>query len=283
MMKVYARTRETEAAWKFATLSLAGSAIAAPIIPPLLAVVFRDANKWDGLFGMIHDFSEILESVCILPQLLLLRQTTVPTVIDSFYLVALFVYRIFYVFNWILREADPEDHVKPNRVDVLFGVIQVILYFDFAWVYYTRQRVKLRGGGLVDSDDFRRGLFMRRLFGKPAVDDQNDEEGAPALGPQDYNDHTRPSVGRTASQNKWGARGISVSADDSVLAQEQERQSGAQGEDRFLDEEDAVADATLRDPDDLALDSDDDDESEDVNKKNAPKDAGIMGGEEWRG
>jgi hypothetical protein len=33
--------------------------------------------------------------VCVLPQLLLLRQTTVPTVIDSYYLLALGSYRAF--------------------------------------------------------------------------------------------------------------------------------------------------------------------------------------------
>lgn len=38
-------------------------------------------------------FSEILESICVVPQLLLMRQTTVPTVIDSFYLATLGTYR----------------------------------------------------------------------------------------------------------------------------------------------------------------------------------------------
>jgi hypothetical protein len=41
--------------------------------------------------------------VCVLPQLLLLRQTTVPTVIDSYYLLALGSYRGFYILNWIHR------------------------------------------------------------------------------------------------------------------------------------------------------------------------------------
>src|SRR5450432_624742 len=109
---------------------------------------------------MLIDFSLILESVCVLPQLLLLRQTTVPTVIDSYYLVALGSYRALYCLNWLYREVHMHDHWTPDPISVPFGILQTILYLDFAWVYWTRQRVKLRSGGIVDADDLNRGWLV---------------------------------------------------------------------------------------------------------------------------
>lgn len=147
-------------------------------------------------------FSIILESVCVLPQLILLRQTTVPTVIDSFYLLTLGSYRAFYILNWIVR-ATQEDGV--DVVAVIFGIVQTAFYVDFAWVYWTRQRVKLRNGGVVDSDDLSRGWLLRRLLGRQG--ESLDEEDIP----RNENPAEAP---RNSSRGKWGARGISVSADD---------------------------------------------------------------------
>ena len=74
---------------------------------------------------------------------------------------------------------------------------------DFAWVYWTRQRVKLRRGGVVDSDDFGRGWLVGRFANHKSVDFDYDEEAAPQ--------NEEPGV-----PNKWGRRGISVSADEGV-------------------------------------------------------------------
>jgi ER lumen protein retaining receptor len=138
----------------------------------------------------------------VLPQLILLRQTNVPTVIDSYYLVLLGSYRALYILNWIVRFADKnERHFDP--IAVIFGIIQTVLYADFAWVYYSRQRVKLRAGGIVDSDDLERGFFVGRLVGKKSQD--NDEDSA--------EEGDSVSGGRNRG-GRWGARGISVSADE---------------------------------------------------------------------
>ena len=207
----------------------------------------------------LRSFSEILESVAVLPQLLLLRQTTIPTVIDSYYLLALGCYRGFYILNWIERAADPDDQL-PDHLSIVFGVIQTLLYLDFAWVYWTRQRVKLRNGGVVDADDIRQGWLLRRIFGK-YVDHGNhggadDEESAPAL--------HGPRHGGSGGQNasKWGARGISVSADDGTLEQEHlfaaERSDGHHNLDASVD-----PDARMQDPDDLARALDNEEEEED--------------------
>lgn len=219
----------------------------------------------------MHDFSEILESVCVLPQLLLLRQTTVPTVIDSFYLLTLGSYRGFYVLNWIWREADTNDST-PDPVSVIFGVVQTALYIDFAWVYWTRQRVKLRGGGIVDADDIRRGWLLSRIFGKHVdVEPEDDEENAPALGGSGgRNGH---AAGR-APRAKWGARGISISADDGVLNQED-----ALGHEEGVTDEPVDPDAKMRDPDELALALDDDDDAPPPPPRGET--SGVRGGDEW--
>jgi len=240
MMSVFARTREKEKAWRFGIYCLTGSLILA--MPVNAIFIQGPAVKLPGgavghLYShpfrfseILWTFSEILESVCVLPQLLLLRQTTVPTVIDSFYLLCLGSYRAFYIVNWIIRLADSsERHFDP--ISVVFGIIQTLLYVDFAWVYFTRQRVKLRAGGVVDSDDLGRGWLVGRIAGKHS--DLDEEEGTPALAPG-ANDYNRPT-------QRWGRRGISVSADEDVLEGEdaQPLADPTAFEDELTDDEDA--------------------------------------------
>ena len=199
MLRVYARTRERERAWKLGGYSFGASLIVAPVV----SLIF---NGWSGstIIEMLWTFSIVLESVCILPQLLLLRQTTVPTVIDSFYLVTLGSYRGFYILNWVYRMFTPN---KPEPISVIFGVIQTAFYVDFAWVYYTRQRVKLRGGSVVDADDLRKGFLVSRVLNQGRESQDEDAEAQPD-GHAD--DQPRPNA------NRWGQRGVSVSADDTL-------------------------------------------------------------------
>ncbi|KAL8818030.1 MAG: hypothetical protein Q9223_003255 [Gallowayella weberi] len=170
MMRIYARTREREKAWKL---------------------------------------GKILESVCVLPQLLLLRQTSVPTVIDSFYLVTLGSYRAFYMLNWFVRYFGAEHHFEP--IATIFGTVQTAFYVDFAWVYWTRQRVKLRNGAVVDSEnvdiqDLSRGFLVNRLAAPNASEEE--EQVASSLA-QDAREQSSARRG-----GAWGTRGISLSADE---------------------------------------------------------------------
>lgn len=206
----------------------------------------------------------------MLPQLLLLRQTTVPTVIDSFYLLTLGSYRALYCVNWLIRGLDRDDP-GPDKVSVIFGIIQTALYIDFAWVYYTRQRVKLRGGGVVDADDLRRSWLLRRIFGKygNVAEDDDDEESGPALG-----DGTR------RARPKWGARGISVSADDGVFDAEREHLAQSEGITSPVD-----PDAKMQDPDELAKALDDDDDEAGSSSRRFSDRNGSPSGvrnDEWR-
>lgn len=141
---------------------------------------------------------------------MLLRQTTVPTVIDSYYLLMLGSYRAFYILNWLVRGLGSEGHW--DVIADLYGVIQTAFYVDFAWVYYTRQRVKLRNGGVVDSEDFRHSWLVSKILNfrqrRSADEEQNVNE-------EDVEDEEVAGGGRPRN-NRWGTRGISVSADDTL-------------------------------------------------------------------
>ncbi|KAG5987262.1 hypothetical protein E4U54_005069 [Claviceps lovelessii] len=271
MQWVFPRSRERELSWKMG----AGVLTVAAVLSPFLMLILE--SKW-GFRTLMWVFSEVLEAGCVLPQLLLLRQTTVPTVINSFYLVALGSYRALYILNWFVRELEV-DEKNPDAVAVIFGLVQTALYVDFAWVYYTRQRVKLRGGGIVDADDLRRGWLLSRIFGKGFESHDDDEESAPALGGPGHES-------RRSARPGWGARGISVSADEDVFDQERHRD-----EDGL--EERVDPDAKMQDPDELAkaLVDDDDDEDEGISAtassssklaKGASVPNGIRSGDEWR-
>lgn len=140
-----------------------------------------------------------------------------PTVIDSFYLLTLGSYRAFYILNWIIRGVSKEHHI--DWIQIIFGAIQTALYLDFAWVYWTRQRVKLRGGGVVDSDDMSKGWLVNRFLGAATTNRESFDEEEATVDPRDRpgsNDQRRSSVETRKPTHRWGARGVSVSADDTL-------------------------------------------------------------------
>lgn len=188
-------------------------------------------------------------------------------------------YRALYIVNWSIREVDMHDF-NPKATSVIFGIIQTLLYLDFAWVYWTRQRVKLRNGGVIDADDLRRGWLLTRIFGHKQFDiqpDEDDEESAPALGGGARRNGTAPRA-------KWGARGISVSADDGVLDTETARLTDDDDEEHGVTGGPVDPDAKMQDPDELAraLDDDDDAPLPGPHGGSNGEASGVRGGEEWR-
>ncbi|KAJ4352100.1 uncharacterized protein N0V89_007446 [Didymosphaeria variabile] len=256
MTGVYARTREREKAWKFGMYCLV-----APIaITPFWYWLFHETVIGKKAFlRVMWVFSEILEAGAVVPQLLLLRQTTVPTVLDSFYLVALGAYRFLYILNWITRATKEDEYKDPTSW--VWGTIQTALILDFAWVYWSRQRVKLRRGGVVDSEDLGRGWLVGRFVGRKSVDfDYNEEEARPA------DQNGRP-------KNAWGRRGISVSADEDV-------HGAPRGKNSVSGNEDPEA-QPLADP--AAFEDDDSDDALDAPPPAArtTHESGVSGGDEW--
>jgi len=201
--------------------------------------------------------------------LLLLRQTSVPTVIDSFYLATLGSYRAFYILNWIVRSATESNHSAIFPVSFTFGVIQTLFYFDFAWVYWTRQRVKLRYGGVVDGEDISRGwLISKVLRQRGNTEHDNDEDDAALAGQEE-------GIIRPAGRNNsaWGPRGISVSADDGVHEAERTHLADpAAFEDDYEDDAVVVSPAV----------SDADRASIKARDEAAAQESGVSNGVEWR-
>ncbi|KAF8138048.1 ER lumen protein retaining receptor-domain-containing protein [Mycena galopus ATCC 62051] len=168
MRWIYPHTPEGRMAWQASGIIL-GSAC---LLSLIVNYRFTPAE-------VLWSFSIVLESLCVIPQLILLRETTTPTVITSHYFLALGSYRALYIPNWIYRYM--VDRVV-DPIAVVFGIIQTAFYLDFAWVYYSRQRIKLRDGMLVDSDDYERGWLMRWLRSKGDTSLQPlDRDGAVAL------------------------------------------------------------------------------------------------------
>ncbi|KAK0939632.1 hypothetical protein LTR29_008758 [Friedmanniomyces endolithicus] len=242
MMRKFARTREKERGWRLAMGVLVGSVVAGP-------VVCRVVRGWEYTTKteVLWTFSIILESLCILPQLLLLRQTTVPTVLDSFYLVTLGSYRFFYLIKWIVQSFTEDQYVDP--IAVTFGIVQTALYLDFAWVYWTRQRVKLRGGGVVDGDDLSKSFLVRRFIGheRGSAEDEDLADEDASLARQENGTVPGPAA---RGGRSWGARGISVSADDTLAEHDRigiakRTTGGGMADPAAFEDEDDDADAPL--------------------------------------
>lgn len=119
--------------------------------------------------------------------------------------------------NWIVKGIKKDPNLRNEPISIIFGCIQTLLYIDFAWVYFTRQRVKLRGGSIVDSDDLSKGWIVKRLIGRRPNEEEDEE--APAYNHQDGAVDPRPK----SSSQRWGPRGISVSADDTTHEAEHDR------------------------------------------------------------
>lgn len=83
---------------------------------------------------------------------------------------------------------------------MIFGLVQTALYLDFAWVYWTRQRVKLRGGSIVDEADLGKGWLVRRFVGGRGGSGEQNGDGENI----NYNDHEQYEA-RTANRS-GGAR-----------------------------------------------------------------------------
>lgn len=81
---------------------------------------------------ILWTFSIWLEACAILPQLTLLQRLREVENLTSNYVVALGLYRAFYILNWIYRYTT-EGYI--NWVGWVGGVVQVLLYADFFYHY----------------------------------------------------------------------------------------------------------------------------------------------------
>merc|ERR1712232_9999 len=99
----------------------------------VLGILFTDEYT---LTDILWTSSIWLESVSILPQLVLLQQIREVENLTSDFVGAMGLYRAFYVLNWIYRYF-AEDYV--NWVGWIGGLIQTGLYCDFFY-YYAKSK-----------------------------------------------------------------------------------------------------------------------------------------------
>lgn len=96
----------------------------------LLAIVTCDSIT--NPINVLWAFSIWMESVAIFPQLYLLQRLREVENLTSHYVVAMGLYRFFYILNWIYRYYD-KHYTLP--IGWIGGIIQTALYCDFFYCY----------------------------------------------------------------------------------------------------------------------------------------------------
>lgn len=109
------------------------------LLPPaVVTLIWRiplsNVKYW--FIWLLWEYSYLVESVAILPQLLIIRRVGKAETITANYLVLLGLYRAFYIINWIIRINFLKIGVAPQIL--LAGCIQTVLYLDVFYLYFTK-------------------------------------------------------------------------------------------------------------------------------------------------
>lgn len=130
----YDKSQDTFLHWKFAVLPCA--------IIALITHLIGRGGKIDVL-ELLWTFSIYLESVAILPQLIVLQRYREVENLTGNYIFFMGAYRALYIVNWIYR-AHVEPHYKHHWVVYFCGVLQTLLYADFFYYFFLRYVKSLR-------------------------------------------------------------------------------------------------------------------------------------------
>jgi len=95
-----------------------------------------------NIMDMLWTFSIYLESIAILPQLIVLQRYREVENLTGNYVFFMGAYRFLYILNWIYRSYR-EPYYQHHFVVYFCGVLQTLLYVDFFY-YYIKS--KARGG-----------------------------------------------------------------------------------------------------------------------------------------
>jgi ER lumen protein retaining receptor len=94
------------------------------------------------LLELLWTFSIYLESIAILPQLIVLQRYREVENLTGNYILFMGAYRAFYILNWIYRSYH-EPMYQHHFVVYFCGVLQTVLYADFFYYYF---KSKQKGG-----------------------------------------------------------------------------------------------------------------------------------------
>jgi ER lumen protein retaining receptor len=130
----YDKAQDTFLHWKFA-------------VAPCFVIAFFTHLIGSGirsfdLMELLWTFSIYLESISILPQLIVLQRYREVENLTGNYIFFMGAYRAFYILNWIYRSY--HETIYTHHFVVYFcGVLQTMLYVDFFYYYF---KSKSKGG-----------------------------------------------------------------------------------------------------------------------------------------
>lgn len=112
------------------------------IVSHLLSDSGSGAGEGRNIQELLWMFSIYLESIAILPQLIVLQRYREVENLTGNYIFFMGAYRALYIVNWIYR-AYYEPGYRHHYVVYFCGVLQTLLYVDFFYYYFMSKR---RGG-----------------------------------------------------------------------------------------------------------------------------------------
>jgi len=128
---VYNAEQDSFPHWKCAVLPC--SVIA------LVTHLYGSGTRNLDLLELLWTFSIYLESIAILPQLMVLRKYGLVENLTGKFVFFLGLYRFLYILNWVYR-AHAERGYRHRWVVYACGVLQTLLYTDFIYQYCRMSR-----------------------------------------------------------------------------------------------------------------------------------------------
>lgn len=126
----YDKSQDTFLHWKFAAAPCAVLALMTHLIGNGFSI---------DLIELLWTFSIYLESIAILPQLIVLQRYREVENLTGNYVFFMGAYRALYILNWIYR-AHTEPNYKHHWVVYFCGVLQTLLYADFFYYYIKSKK-----------------------------------------------------------------------------------------------------------------------------------------------
>jgi len=127
----YDKAQDTFRHWAFGVAPCAVIALATHAI--------QNSFSFNGI-ELLWTFSIYLESIAIMPQLILLQRYREVENLTGNYIFFMGAYRFLYILNWIFR-AYHEPYYVHHYVVYFCGVLQTLLYVDFFY-YYAKSKTK---------------------------------------------------------------------------------------------------------------------------------------------
>ena len=123
----YDKSQDTFLHWKYAVAPCA-------VLGFLTHLLGSGLGNFDPI-ELLWTFSIYLESIAILPQLIVLQRYREVENLTGNYIFFMGAYRALYIVNWIYR-ANYEPNYKHHWVVYFCGVLQTLLYADFFYYYF---------------------------------------------------------------------------------------------------------------------------------------------------